>query len=342
MPSGTGLDWPAVARHLAEHGTRLTLDPPPTRFAGGLANRNFLVELDGAPAVLRCPPPGPLPPGAHDMAREHRILSRLSCSLSFVPRGLHLCDDLAVTGVAFQLIEYRPGLVVRDALPPGFGGTEAGTLADTMLDTLAALHRVDPGSVGLDGLGRPDGFLRRAEEGWQRRGLACEDPAATRIIQELGAWLARHRVPDGPATLLHNDFKLDNLILAPDLSVRAVVDWDQGTRGDPLFDLATLLSYWTEPGDPPAMHDMAQMPTAAPGFPTRQAAADAYARRTGRDLSDFRYHRVLGMMKLGVIFLQLHALHRRGATADPRYAGFGPLAGGLLGFATDVAAGRCF
>jgi len=142
--------------------------------------------------------------------------------------------------------------------------------------------------------------------------------------------------------MLHNDFKLDNLILDANLQPAAVVDWDQGTRGDGLFDLGTMLSYWTEAGDPPAMHDLRQMPTAAPGFWTREQAALRYAALTGRDLSDIRFHRVLGILKLGVIFLQLHGLHRRGATADPRYAGFGTLAEGLLEFAQDVRAGRVF
>ena len=337
-----GLDWPAIARHLAGHGLDLARDSAPQRFAGGLANRNFLVHVDASPTVLRCPPSGPLPPGAHDMAREHRILSRLPDALAFVPRSLHLCEDRAVTGVPFQLLEYRPGLIIRDRLPAGMGPAEAARLSDTLIHTLAALHHVDPASVGLDGLGRPEGFLARSAEGWQRRGLACDDPAATPLIRKLGAWLARNQAPDGPPTLLHNDFKLDNLILAPDLSPAALVDWDQGTRGDPLFDLATLLSYWTEAGDPPVMHQLAQMPTAAPGFPSRQVATEAYARLTGRDLSPFRFHRVLGILKLGVIFLQLHALLRRGATADPRYAAFGPLAAGLLEFALDVAAGRRF
>ena len=133
------------------------------------------------------------------------------------------------------------------------------------------------------------------------------------------------------------------MILHPaTLAPNAVVDWDQGTRGDPLFDLATLLSYWAEPGDPPAMHDLQQMPTAFPGFPTREAASLRWSALTGRDLSDFRFHRVLALLKLAVIFLQLHALYRRGATADPRYAGFGAVAQGVLGFGRDVAAGRVF
>ena len=340
----TDPDWSRVAIYLAAHGMAWTPDPPPRRFPGGLANINTLVHVDGRPLVLRRPPPGPLPPGAHDMAREHRILSRLPDALAFVPRSIHLCTDLDVMGVPFQLIEYRPGRVIHATLPPDLANQPgiAAALSETMLATLAAIHGADTLALGLDGLGRPEGFLRRAVEGWRRRGLAAAEGRTATLVDGLGAWLDANQVPDGPAVMLHNDFKLDNLILDDRLQPAAVVDWDQGTRGDGLFDLGTMLSYWTEAGDPPAMHDLRQMPTAAPGFWTREQAALRYAALTGRDLSDIRFHRVLGILKLGVIFLQLHGLHRRGATADPRYAGFGTLAEGLLDFAQDVRAGRIF
>jgi aminoglycoside phosphotransferase (APT) family kinase protein len=334
-------NWGAVAAHLAEHGM-LLLDTKPTRFTSGLANRNYLIELATGPAVLRRPPPGPLPPGAHDMAREHRILSRLPDALPVAPRSLHLCTDVTVMGVPFQLLEYRPGRVIRAALPGDLADTGA-FLSETMLTTLAAVHAVDTTALGLDDLGRPDGFLGRAVAGWRRRGLAVADDEAAALLNQLGAWLDAHAVPDGPPTLLHNDFKLDNLILDTEtLAPCALVDWDQGTRGDPLFDLATLLSYWTEPNDPPAMQQLQQMPTAAPGFLTREQAARRYADLTGRDLSDFRFHRVLGVVKLAVIFLQLHALFRSGATADLRYQSFGQLGTGILGFAHQIALGEYF
>lgn len=335
-------NWQAVGAYLARHGLALDAEPPPYRFPGGLANINTLISLSGTPAVLRRPPPGPLPPGAHDMVREHRILAVLPDALPIAPRSIHLCTDPSVLGVPFQILEYREGRVIRAALPDDLA--DAGpALSDTLITTLAAVHAVDTRALGLDTLGRPDGFLARAVDGWRRRGLAAGNDASSSLINEIGAWLDRNKVPDGPPTLLHGDFKLDNLILDPaTLQPAGLVDWDQGTRGDPLFDLATLLSYWTEAADPPAMHALQQMPTAAPGFLTREQVATAYANLTGRDLSGFRFHRTLGILKLGVIFLQLHALHRSGATTDPRYIAFGPLAHGLLEVAHDVSAGRMF
>jgi len=159
----------------------------------------------------------------------------------------------------------------------------------------------------------------------------------------VGTWLEAHLRPDGPPALLHNDFKLNNLILDPrDLSAVAVVDWDQGTRGDPLFDFATLLSYWVHPDDPPAMHEMAQMPADEPGFLSRADAVARYAALTGRDVSDILFHRVLAMYKLAVIFLQLGLRWRTGATTDPRYAAFTGIGTGILEFTHEIAEGRAF
>ena len=339
------IDWRAVGRHLAAHGLSLAGDPPPRQFAGGLANLNYLVHLDGKPAVLRRPPLGELPAGAYDMAREHRILSRLPDALPFVPRGLHLCTDASVIGVQFQIIEYRPGLVIREHMPPELAGRpEVGArLSRVLLETLAAIHAVDTVAVGLDDLGRPQGFLARAVAGWRKRGIAAMEPGTDTLHAELGAWLERRLVPDGAPALLHNDFKLNNMILdRHDLSPVAVVDWDQGTRGDPLFDFATLLSYWVHKDDPPALHEMEQMPAVEAGLIPREQALADYAAIARRDVSDFLFHRVLAMYKLGVIFLQLGYRWRSGATTEPRYARLTEIGTGIVEFAYEIAQGRAF
>jgi len=339
------LDWVAVRAYLAGHGLRLDDDPPPRQFAGGLANLNYLIHLDGKPAVLRRPPLGELPAGAYDMAREFRILSRLPDALKFVPRGLHLCSDTAAIGVQFQIIEYRPGLVIREHLPPELAGRpEAGArLSQVLLETMVAIHGVDTATVGLDDLGRPAGFLARAVSGWRKRGMAALENGTDALHTDLGTWLERSLVPDGAPALLHNDFKLNNMILNPrDLSPVAVVDWDQGTRGDPLFDFATLLSYWVHEDDPPALHDMEQMPADEGGFYPREQAVASYAALSGRDMSDFLFHRVLAMYKLGVIFLQLGYRYRTGATTEPRYAGLSAIGTSIVEFAHEIAQGRAF
>jgi len=339
------LDWAAVRTYLAAHGHRLDADPPPRQFAGGLANLNYLIHLDGKPAVLRRPPMGELPAGAYDMAREFRILSRLPDALPFIARGLHLCDDPGVIGQRFQIIEYRAGLVIREHLPAALAHRpEIGArLSQVLLETIAAIHAVDTKAVGLDDLGRPEGFLARAVSGWRRRGLAAQEDGTGNLHEEVGRWLEQNIVPDGPPGLLHNDFKLNNIILDPeDFTPRAVVDWDQGTRGDPLFDFATLLSYWIHPDDPWAMHDMEQMPAVEACLCSRQDAVAAYARLSGRDMSDVLFHRVLAMYKLAVIFLQLGLRHRSGATRESRYAPLTGIGTGILEFTHEIAQGRAF
>jgi aminoglycoside phosphotransferase (APT) family kinase protein len=339
------LDWAAVGAHLAAFGHHLDTDKPPRQFAGGLANLNYLIHLDGKPAVLRRPPMGVLPAGAYDMGREFRILSRLPDALPFVARGLHLCDDPAIIGQRFQIIEYRAGLVIREHLPPELAHRpEIGArLSQVLLETIAAIHAVDTKAVGLDDLGRPDGFLARGVAGWRKRGLAALEHGTETLHTDVGIWLEQNLVPEGPPGLLHNDFKLNNIILDPnDFSPRAVVDWDQGTRGDPLFDFATLLSYWIHPDDPWAMHDMEQMPAVEACLSSRQDAVAAYARISGRDVSNILFHRVLSMYKLAVIFLQLGLRYRTGATQEPRYAPLSGIGTGILEFTHEIAQGRAF
>ncbi|HSV81831.1 MAG TPA: phosphotransferase family protein [Ramlibacter sp.] len=334
------LDWAGLRRYLAKHGHSLDRDWEPRQFAGGLANLNFLIHLGGTPHVLRRPPFGDLPPGANNMAREHRVLSCLHEQFRLAPRSVHYCEDAGVLGAHFLIMEYRPGLTIGGELPTAWDSRRVGPLlSERMVRTLAELHAVDPGRAGLAHLGRPVGFLRRACDGWTERLLRVWPRDA--LVSDLTRWLDANIVPDGAPTLLHCDFKLDNLILdEASLQPRAVLDWDMATRGAPLFDVATLLSYWTEAGDPAPLQALGQMPTAQPGFWTRAQVLDAYARATGHDVSGFLFFRVLALFKLGTVFLQLHARHASGTVRDARYAGFGDLGRDILEYAHGVAGGR--
>ncbi len=350
ISDAAGIDWPELGRFLRSQGMELALDPAPVRFAGGFGNLNFRVRVDGRDAVLRRPPFGPIPIGGNDMAREHRILSRLWRAFPLAPRSLLLCEDTAVIGAPFQLIEYREGVVVRDTLPAARTGdpttpdpATGDRLCQIVLEVLAGLHAVDPAAVGLGDFGRPEGFLERTAHGWRRRADAVFGDSERPLVAEIHAWLADRLVPDQAPAIIHNDYKLDNIILTPDLARPvALIDWDMGSRGDPLIDLATLVSYWTEPGDPPAMRDLGQMPTTGPGFWSRERVVRDYAERTGRDVSRFKFHRTLAQFKLAVVFRQLHHRHVTGHVDDPRFAGFGPLSVGLLEFARDVMNERYF
>lgn len=345
-PAGAGddpyaLDIAAVGGHLARHGLRLDMAAGATRLTGGLSNLNYLVTVDGRPAVLRRPPAGKLPPGSHDMVREHRILSRLSRVFPLAPDSFFLCTDPSVIGVTFQLMEYRRGLVVGgDRLPTGLDDPQqTRALSLELVSTLVALHAVDAGAIGLGGFGRPEGFFERNVVGWLKRGAALDlEGRAVRRVTEVGSWLRAGIPAPLNATLLHSDFKLDNCMLDGEFRVGTVLDWDMGTRGDPLMDLATLVSYWTEPGDPDCMHRLAQMPTAQPGFLTRADVVQAYGAQSGRDVSRFGPWRILALLKLGIVFIQLHRNWVRGAAGDERYAGFAALGADILDFAAASTA----
>ena len=336
-------DWPRLAGHLEAHGHRFVLDTAPRQFASGFANYNYLLEVDGAPCVLRRPPPGPLPPGAHDMVREYRVLSRLWREFPLAPRAFHLCEDTSVLGAPFFLMEYRPGIVIGAELPPALVGRvgHAARIAGVLVDALTDLHRVDPAAADLDSLGRPEGFLARQVAGWSKRAHLAYDREPSHRIRRIVSWLEDHIEPERAVSLVHNDFKLDNVLLDPErFTPVAVVDWDMCTRGCPLYDLAILLSYWTEPDDHPVMHALRQMPSAAPGFPSRAGVLDAYARASGIDIGDFRFYRALSVFRLAIVFRQLFNLYLRRVRTSPVFASFDGVADGLLDFALAIVEGR--
>ena len=277
------------------------------------------------------------------MAREHRVLSAVAGQFALAPRSFHLCEDPAILGAPFQLIEFRKGRVFRgddlSGLKPG--EDLASALTGLLAGAMQQLHAVDPVKCGLENLGRPKGFLGRNAARWAKATVAMADgkPHAGLAAEAAGLVSALfENWEDGETTILHCDIKLDNLIIADQgLQAVALLDWDMATLGDPLFDLATLLSYWTEPGDPEAMQRLRQMPTGRKGFPSRKAMADAYAKATGRSIDRLPAVRALCQLKLAVIFLQLHARWQDGALGDDRYAEFGTLGVDLLEYARDVA-----
>ena len=240
------------------------------QFGGGHANLTYLLRLGDRELVLRRPPLGPVAPTSHDMRREHRVLARLVDAFPLAPRSYALCQDHSILGCDFHIMERRHGFVVRRDLPPAFRDQPElnRRLSETIVDTLAALHGVDPESVGLGDLGRPEGFLERQLTGWVRRWQATRDVEAgdDDRVERIGAWLKRDVPSSRSVTLLHHDFKLDNMLVesADPATPVAVLDWDMATRGDPLVELGYLLIFWAEATDDPAWIEAAAMPTHHP------------------------------------------------------------------------------
>lgn len=310
------------------------------QFSGGRANLTYLLAFEGVEYVLRRPPLGPVAPGAHDMEREHRVLSRLWAAFPPAPRAYLYCGDETVIGARFLIMERKGGIVVREEVPPMFGGgTDPATnaaLAGTVVDALADFHAVDPDSCDLGDLGRPDGFLERQLDGWLARWERARH-SPNEVADEVGRWLADTRPESPPPTLLHNDWRLDNMSVdeADPSRCVAVYDWDMATRGDPLCDLGTLLGSWHNPDEiDDRTHSL--MPVDTPGWPSRGEAIARYGDRSGRDVSGMDWYVVFGTWKLGVILEQIYIRYVRGQTTDPRFATMGEAAARLF----ELAAAR--
>lgn len=334
------LDWDALATYLSARLAGADAPLAVSQFPGGHSNLTYLLRFGEQEYVLRRPPLGPVAPTAHDMTREHRVLAALWRVFPPAPQPYLLCEDPGVIGAPFYVMERRHGLVVRTAIPPEIGGNLAcrRRVSEAVVDTLAALHAVDWEAAGLAGLGRPAGFVERQVRGWAER----YERAKTREIQairDLARWLAE-RIPPSPApTLLHNDFKLDNVMLgrADPGRVVAVLDWEMATVGDPLVDLGLLLCYWGDHADPPARRQSVSQITAEPGFLTRAEVLARYAARTGRDVSRIAFYETFALYKVAVVVQQIYVRYARGQTKDARFAGFEERVVGLAEAALEVA-----
>ena len=295
------------------------------QFGGGHANLTYLLQFDDTEYVLRRPPLGPVAPSAHDMRREHRVLARLGTAFPLAPASYALCTDPGVLGVDFHVMERRRGIVIRRELPPELEDDPERNrrIGEMIVDVLADLHQVNPAAVGLHDLGRPAGFVQRQLDGWGRRWHAAKHTDVADIDRVLG-WLQASAPAAQVTALLHNDYKLDNLLVdASDPATPvAVLDWDMTTRGDPLMDLGYLLNFWNEAGDDPRWHYVSRMPTDHAGFPTRAEVVERYARRTGLQLDAVTWYHVFGVFKLAVIVQQIYIRYLRGQTQDQRFAGY--------------------
>jgi aminoglycoside phosphotransferase (APT) family kinase protein len=315
-------DAAPLAAWLRDRLEGLEGEPELLQFGRGFSNLTYLVRFGARELVVRRAPPGINIKSAHDMGREFRILSALAKGWSKVPRPLAHCDDASVIGTPFYVMERIRGVILRARAADGqiLDEPTMKRVSASTCDTLAEIHGLDWRAIGLGDLGKPEGYIERQVKGWaERYRKAKTDEVPT--VDRLGAWLEAHRPTESGATLVHNDFKYDNVILAPDLSgVIGVLDWEMATIGDPLMDLGTALGYWTEPDDPPVLQVTVFGPTNRPGNLTRMEFVERWSRATGRDASNVLFYYAFALFKLAVVAQQLYKRYADGLTKEDRYA----------------------
>jgi aminoglycoside phosphotransferase (APT) family kinase protein len=307
-----------LSRWLAEHGIAGGGQPLTVRLiGGGRSNLTYRLEAGAADGpgstalVLRRPPLGHVLPTAHDMAREYRVLTALTGTVVPVPRPVALCQDPSVVGAPFYLMDYVDGAVLRTREDAEvLTAPQAALLSQRFVEMLATIHGLDVDAVGLTGFGRPEGYLARQLDRWQRQwelSVTREMPGYDDLTRRLAAGLPA--VSGAGGGLVHGDYRIDNMLVAPGDGprIRAVVDWEMSTLGDPLADLGLALVYWIDPGEQDWLTRDAPSVTTAPGFASREQLTAEYARITGRDLSRIGYYMAFGCFKLAVVLEGIHA-----------------------------------
>jgi aminoglycoside phosphotransferase (APT) family kinase protein len=339
--TGESFDLQRVERYLRDHIQEIGEGLLQVRqFPSGASNLTYLLQIGDWEGVLRRPPFGPVPPRAHDMKREFTLLQKIHPVFSLAPQPYIFCDDLAIIGVPFYVMERRQGFALNTSFPPGVTPTSdlCQQLSQTVIETLVQIHAIDWQAAGLGTLGHPDGFLERQVKGWIERYFHAQTDEIPEV-EPLTNWLATH-IPQSPApTLIHNDFKLNNMLLdANDLTrAVAVLDWEMTTIGDPLFDLAISLSYWATADDPEELKTILPTVTILPGFVSRETFMELYAQKSGRDLSSIDFYMNFAYFKLAVIIQQIYVRWKRGQTKDERFGVFGGRVHTLIRYAAQLA-----
>ena len=292
------------------------------QFPSGFSNLTYLIEFAEKEYVLRRPPFGANIKSGHDMGREYKILSALDGHYDKAPKPIVFCEDVNILEAPFYLMERVKGTILRASTPQAEMPSPAQfqTLSSNLVDTLVELHQLDYNAIGLGDLGNPEGYIERQVVGWSKR----YQKAKTSEVKEMEAtalWLNENMPNSHTASLVHNDFKYDNLVLTPDhnLQVKAVLDWEMTTLGHPLMDLGTTLGYWIHHTDPEFIAQNQLNLTTQKGNPTRGELVEMYANKSGQNIDDIVFYFVFGVFKIAVIVQQIFYRYSLGHTQDPRF-----------------------
>ena len=322
---GEALNIPAVESFLKENipGLSSSAQLEIQQYPGGFSNLTYLLKLDDQEMVLRRPPIGAKIKNAHDMVREYRMLSAIYPRFPYCPKPLACCEDESIMGAPFYVMEKRSGIILRKDLPQGirFTPEQARQLCRNLIDLHLELHGLDLQESKLDFIGKPDGYIQRQVKGWSGRYRNAKTADAP-DFEAVMAWLVEKMPQDTDTpTLIHNDYKFDNVVLNPQnpMEIIGVLDWEMTTIGDPLMDLGSSLAYWIEKSDPPEYQMMKTMPTDMEGALTRQDIIERYGEKSGRDMSIFDFFECFGLFRLAVIAQQIYQRFYQGLTQDKRF-----------------------
>jgi aminoglycoside phosphotransferase (APT) family kinase protein len=325
---GEELDLAAVDAYLRQQLPDLQGSPALQQFSGGASNLTYLLRYENRDLILRRPPFGRKAKGAHDMAREAHIMQSLRPVYPYVPEVLALCQDEAVMGCDFYVMQRFVGIIPRQNFPKELALTPEKTraLCASVIDKLVELHKVDVKAAGLSGLGKGEGYVARQVSGWSERYRNARTPDVGDFAQVI-SWLeAKKPAQEVAITLIHNDFRLDNVVLdADDLQVTGVLDWEMATLGDPLMDLGGALAYWVQADDDPVFQLMRRQPSNAPGMMTRDEVIRYYGEKTGFRVDNFDFYLVFGLFRLAGIAQQIWYRYYHKETGNPAFAQFGQM-----------------
>ena len=293
------------------------------QFPSGYSNLTYLVRIGNKELVLRRPPFGRKAKTAHDMGREYRILKALNPVFPYCPKPLAYTEDEAILGCPFYVMERIQGIILRRKLPEGldFTADQMHSLCESLLDVHYRLHSIDYKAVGLEGFGKPEGYVKRQVEGWSERYRTARTPDAP-AFEKVMQWLHDKMPPDfSKPSVIHNDFKFDNVVLSPDnpLKVVGVLDWEMATVGDPLMDLGCSLGYWVQSDDPPNLQAVGMQPTVLPGALSRDEVVKGYAEKARIRIDNFDFYYCFGLFRLAVIVQQIYYRFYHGQTKDERF-----------------------
>jgi aminoglycoside phosphotransferase (APT) family kinase protein len=294
------------------------------RHQAGHSNETFFVTAGNQSFVLRRPPRGAFLPTAHDVSREYRVLSALSSTPVRTPKTIAECRDDSVIGAPFYLMEMVSGVVIRTEVPEPFGEEHRARIGEELVDSLVELHSVDPVACGLQGFGKPSGYLERQLRRWKgQMELTLPFTRPLPDLEAVGRWLAADVPASQRAAIVHGDYKLDNVVFSdsPPARLIAILDWEMSTLGDPLADLGWMVSFWLAPGEAEGtlFADQNRV-TTQPGFRSRDELVDRYAAATGLDVTRLDWYVVLAIWKLAILLEGSYARHLSGVTDDPFFA----------------------